>query len=285
DFHLRLKSELLRKAVLGEAPQGTAVGAASDRSGLPSVAPFLFVRGADNLLGFLKRAFFAEEVAIYRGKDGTIAHGQLRIGDMALEMGEAHGQFEPNPSAFHIYVADAEPVYRRALQSGATSLYEPTDMPYGDREGAVVDPAGNRWFIGARKQAEAAQISPVPEGFHTVTPYLTVRRAEELLEFVKTAFGAVELMRATGSAGGLHAEVRIGSSVIMLGGYQALPRESPATLYLYVPDVDAIYEQAVRAGATPVYPPTEQPYGDRNAHVEDPFGNTWYIATRIKDMR
>lgn len=272
EFRMKLKSRLLRAAVLqSEAPSAT-VGA----------APVLQVRGADQLIDFLKQAFLAVEEYVYREPNGALAYARLKIGDMALEMGEAHGEFGPRPGAFHLYVPDTDAAFRRALHYGAASLYEPRDMPYGDREGGVVDPSGNHWYIGARKQ-EAKPTSPLREEFHTITPYLIVEHAEELVEFVKEAFGATELLRAKGSAGGLHAELRIGDSMIMIGGAPGMQRPaSLGTIYLYVPDVDAVYERALRAGATSVLAPADQPYGDRNAHVVDPFGNTWFIATPKK---
>ena len=123
---------------------------------------------------------------------------------------------------------------------------------------------------------------PVREGFHTVTPYLVAQDANALIEFVKQAFGAEELMRDIGSAGGIHAEVRIGDSMMMLGGGFAGSswhgESIPAMLYLYLPDVDAVYQRALQAGATSISEPADQPYGDRVAGVKDASGNTWYIA-------
>lgn len=121
---------------------------------------------------------------------------------------------------------------------------------------------------------------PIREGFHTVTPYLTVRAAAELIDFVKSAFGAEELMRGTGSAGGIHAEVRIADSILMIGGggaWQGTPM--PTALHLYVDDVDGVYERAIRAGATSLRAPMDQVYEDREGSVKDLCGNFWYIAT------
>ncbi len=115
-------------------------------------------------------------------------------------------------------------------------------------------------------------------GEHTITPYLTVKRAEDLVEFVKQVFGGVELFRTTGSAGGLHCEVTIGDSKLMIGGY-ATVEEKPTALHLYVPDADAVYQRALKAGATSVEEPVDQFYGDREAGVKDPTGNVWWIAT------
>lgn len=128
-------------------------------------------------------------------------------------------------------------------------------------------------------------VKAVREGFHTVTPYLIVQEAENLVEFVKRVFGATELYRGTGSAGGLHAEVRIGDSMVMIGGGGAWRGEPAlATLYLYLDEVDTVYAQALKAGATSINEPADQPYGDRLAGVKDPYGNVWYIATHVKDV-
>ncbi len=127
-------------------------------------------------------------------------------------------------------------------------------------------------------------VKPVREGFHTVTLYLAVQGAAQLIDFVKQAFGATETLRGTGSGGGLHAEVRIGDSMVMIGGYAGMPfDETPSAIHLYVDDADAVYERALEAGAASLQGPTDQPYGDREAGVKDPFGNLWYIATHKGD--
>ncbi len=126
-------------------------------------------------------------------------------------------------------------------------------------------------------------VKPIPDGYHTVTPYLIVREAAQLIEFVKQAFEATETFRGTGSAGGIHAEVRIGDSMMMIGGGGS-SQPFPATLHLYVNDVDAVYARTLQAGATSIMEPADQPYGDRMAGAKDAFGNVWYIATHIEDV-
>jgi len=126
----------------------THTGESHIPKGLFSVNPYLHPRRAEPLIGFLKRAFGAEEVAKYASPDGVVHHAVVRVGDTVLEMGEAHGKYEPMPAMFYIYVPDMDDVYRRALAAGATSTQEPTDQPYGDRNAAVKDAFGNTWYIG-----------------------------------------------------------------------------------------------------------------------------------------
>ena len=119
--------------------------------------------------------------------------------------------------------------------------------------------------------------------FRTVTPYLTVADVHEEIEFVTKVFGAEGRLYGLGSAGGYHSEYRIGDSMVMIGGggkgakWKGTP--APAALHLYVEDVDAVYERALAAGATSLYPPTDHEYGERGASVEDTGGNHWYLAT------
>jgi uncharacterized glyoxalase superfamily protein PhnB len=99
------------------------------------------------LIDFLKQAFEAEEIDRTESPKGVIVHAKVGIGDSVLEIGEAHGQFQPMPSMIHLYVTDADAVYRRALAAGAAALFEPRNEPYGDRVAAVTDPFGHTWCI------------------------------------------------------------------------------------------------------------------------------------------
>jgi PhnB protein len=101
------------------------------------VNPYLHPGRAEPLIGFLKRAFAAEEIAKYASPDGVVQHAEIRVGDSVIEMGEAHGKYETMPAMFYLYVPNVEDVYRTALAAGATSFQEPTDQPYGDRNAGV----------------------------------------------------------------------------------------------------------------------------------------------------
>jgi PhnB protein len=115
--------------------------------GLRTVTPYLHASGSDKLIEFLKEAFTAEELGVYRSEDGTVLHAKIRIGESVIEMGESHGQWQPMPMGFHFHVPNTDAIYARALEAGAKALYPPEDKPYGERSAGVLDPAGNSWFI------------------------------------------------------------------------------------------------------------------------------------------
>ncbi len=127
-------------------------------------------------------------------------------------------------------------------------------------------------------------IKTVPDGYHTVTPFINAKGVAKLIDFLKSAFGAEEIMRMPGPGGMvMHAEVNIGNSRLMLGEATQTP-PMPGSFYLYVNDVDAMYKRATGAGATSQTPPTDQIWGDRMCTVKDSFGNTWSIATHKEDV-
>ncbi len=130
-----------------------------------------------------------------------------------------------------------------------------------------------------------SNVKPIPDGYHTVTPYLVVEGVAELIDFLKQAFDAVETERIPGPDGKVgHGEVRIGDSVVMLGEASGEWKPMPGMIYLYVNDTDATYKRALDAGATSVMEPADQFYGDRNAGVKDASGNMWWIATRKENV-
>ena len=124
-----------------------------------------------------------------------------------------------------------------------------------------------------------------PDGYHTVTPYLIVRGVPKLIEFLENVFGAGELRRTTVSDGRVHhARVQIGDSVVMIGETGEGQPTFPAVLYVYIDDVDRTYQLALKHGAKSLRKPEDQYYGDRNAGIEDPFGNQWWVAVHREDV-
>jgi PhnB protein len=129
------------------------------------------------------------------------------------------------------------------------------------------------------------KVKPVPERYHSVTPYLVVEGVPKLLEFLKDTFNSTELERVPRPDGTIsHAEVRIGDSVVMMGEANAQSKPMPTMLYVYVEDVDAVYKRALQAGAKPVRELKDEFYGDRAGGVADPMGNQWWIATHKEDV-
>ena len=115
--------------------------------GAPDIQPSLHPLRAEPVINFLKRAFDAEELGRHATPDGVIRHVTMKIGSSYLEMGEAHGPYQPMQGMFYLYVPNCDAVYHTALAAGGKSIMEPTDHPYGDRSGAVQDAFGNEWWI------------------------------------------------------------------------------------------------------------------------------------------
>ncbi|MDP1665605.1 MAG: VOC family protein [Methylobacter sp.] len=136
-------------------------------------------------------------------------------------------------------------------------------------------------------------VKPIPDGYHSITPYLMVKGASEAIEFYKRAFGATEIFRLSHPNGQIgHAEIKIGDSSVMLAdpceqGAFRTPQSlggSSVALHVYVQDVDAQFAQAVSAGAKAVKPVFDQFYGDRTGTLQDPFGHIWFLATHKEDI-
>jgi PhnB protein len=253
------------------------------RPGFRTVTPYLIAENGPALLEFVKQAFGAEETFRTIGTAGGL-HGEVRFGDSMLMIGGGIPGQEfrstPNTHALHVYVPDCDAVYRQALAASATSIAEPRDQEYGERSGSIEDPAGNFWYV-ATAQGE----SYTPKQLHTVNPYLHPLRAEPVISFLKRAFNAQEIAKYASPDGVVHhAEIRVGDSVVEMGESHGKYQPMKSSFYLYVPNVDDFYRRALAAGASSLTAPADQPYGDRNAGVSDPFGNTWYIASHIKDI-
>jgi PhnB protein len=147
-----------------------------------------------------------------------------------------------------------------------------------------------KFMIGENNMAN---VKPIPDGYHTATPYLIIRGAKQALEFYKHAFGAQETFRMEGDEGKIgHAEIKIGDSMIMLAdenektGHRSAQSlgASPVSICLYVDDCDSWFNRAVQAGAKVERPLQNMFYGDRTGGVKDPFGYSWFISTHVEDV-
>ncbi len=286
EFRAALKSDLQRRTFMNEGTAAASgAGAAGparavhyQRPGLTSITPYIIVRGGAQLIEFLKTAFGGVERMRMPTPDGLVMHAEVAIGNGAIELSDGSDAYPATPTAIHLYVDDADTTYDSALQAGATSIYAPTDdHPSGDRQGAVKDQFGNHWYIAMIKGW-----TPGPEGLRSVQPYLHLREAHKMIPFLEAAFGA-EAMGVHKSPEGavLHGTIRIGNATLEIDEAHGEFQPMPCHLHVYVPDTDAVYAQALRAGATSIETPQDKPYGDRAAGVKDAFGNSWFIATYL----
>ena len=248
-FRARLKEELMPQV------QETTV---------ETFYPYFIVSDPDRLIDFLTRTFGATLKQRVPTPEGRVMHAEVLIGSEMVEMGGASDQFKAIAAPMHVYVEDVDAAYRRALEAGATSLYEPVDQPYGDREAGLTDPLGNEWFIATRA------------GMVEVRTGVRLAGNDRFLTFLENAFGAEVLDRSP-----QHSEVRLGSAMLETGEAHGQWAPARGAFHIFVADCDAVYERAVAAGGEGVMPPEDKPYGERSAFVRDDWGNQWFIATRI----
>ena len=308
-FKARLKSELLegRKTMSTFAEPIAAVHT--------TATPRLTFKDAAKAIEFYKQAFGAKENMRFE-VGGSIPHADITIGDSRIILSEEWpegGRFSAetlgsSPVQLSLQVEDVDSFAKRAVTAGLKTILPIKDQFYGRREGSFVDPFGYTWNISTVKEEmsvdemhrrmkgmttgpeggkmsakDEVKVDPVPPGFRMVSPYLVAEDGPALLDFASKAFGAEELFRSATPGGGVHGEVRIGDSMLMIGGGvpgQKFPGSlHPNALHLYVEDTDAVFKQALAAGATSIDAPRDQDYGERSATVKDAAGNFWYIAT------
>jgi PhnB protein len=162
------------------------------------------------------------------------------------------------------------------------------------KDGSIVIAPGKSGVttsVENKNRGNVMSVKPIPEGYHSITPYLGIKKAAEAIEFYKKAFNASEVMRLTMPDGNIgHAELRIGDSALMLGtpcdqGPLSNPQQAVSIgLHLYVTDVDQSFQQALDAGAQSVSEVKDQFYGDRSGTLRDPFGHLWFLATHKEDL-
>jgi PhnB protein len=261
------------------APEERTVsrGVPFKREGFRAITPYILVPGASQFIEFLRAAFGAEEMGRVPAPGGRIMHAEVKLGDSMIEMSDGNEQYAPSPVTIHLTVPDAEAVYQAAVKAGAMSLYEPALQFFGEYEGGVRDPFGNEWYITPQAKKYSHP---------TVQPYLHLHGAGNMIPFLEKAFGA----RAEGVhkwPGGAiaHATIFIGDGQLEIDEAFRANRQTQCHLHLYVPDTDAVYAQALRAGATTIEAPNDKPYGDRTAGVRDAWGNSWFIATHVRDVK
>jgi len=273
-----------------------------------TATPRIAFKNTARAIKFYEAAFGAKEVMRFAIGD-QIPHAEISIGDSVLLLADEWpegGRFSAetlgnSPVAMTLSVPDVDAFVGHAVAAGATIVRPISDQFYGRREGTLQDPFGYLWTvstvveemsveemhrrmnIGPPESAKRTAVDPVPKGYRTLTPYIVAQDAAVLIDFVKQAFGAEETFRSIGGAGGIHAEVRVGDSMLMMGGggpgleWSGKPKQFG--FHYYVPDCDTTYKRALEAGATSITEPVDQPYGERSSTARDAAGNFWYIAT------
>jgi PhnB protein len=286
NFKMRLKSELLMQSVPAKQSESGGKTTVSTTTVNPvrkrfrTITPYIQVMPVEEVINFVKQAFGGEELFRSQGGAGGI-HTEIKVGESMLMIGGGGTWQGPaRPAGLLIYVNDADESYRRAMEAGATSIHEAVTQPYGDREGSVTDAGGNNWYITTRRVSEYA-----PAGFGDILLGFMPKGAAQFIDFLTAAFGAQVIMRHDAPDGTVgHSRIRIGDSIVMVSEAHGRYQPMPAGVYMYVENADEVYERAIRAGATSLYPVADMPYGDRMGGVTDAFGNEWYIASHFKDM-
>ena len=313
-FKARLKSEFEGKKRMSTiAEPVAAVGI--------SATPRLAFRDPAKAIEFYQRALGAKEIFRFQVGD-SIPAAELVIGDSTINItGEwpEGGRFSAetlgnSPISMSIRVDDVDAFTKHAVEEGMKIIIPPKDQFYGHRDATLADPFGYKWSAftvtekmsveemhrrmkgmmegpeGGQVKEKGPKVSPVPAGYHTVTPYLVAADAIAVVDFVKKTFGGEEIFRAVGSAGGYHCEVRVEDSMLMIGGggegvsWKGEPMLG--AFHVYVRDCDATYKRALEAGGKSIMAPADQEYGERTASVVDAAGNHWYIARFLgKDYR
>ena len=307
----------LRTRLEGRTPMASKAATAPEVK--QTATAYLIVKDAARAIEFYKQAFGATEIMRLNGPGDRIGHAEIRIGNSTIMLADEFPDYGVvsaetlggSPVRITLQVPDVDAMAARAIGAGAKVLRPVQDQFYGERSGQFMDPFGLTWIIATHKETLTAeeierrfaglqQPSPAPsaekpneepkwtlpvpyirKGFRTLTPYLLVAGAANLINFYKEAFGAEEIFRVArpGSDLIMHAEVRIAGSMVELADATSEFKPRASSNILYVPDVDAAFQRAVDAGGTSLAAPADRPWGDRDGAVKDPGGNTWYITT------
>jgi len=310
DFKARLKADLERRTTMGSKP---AVATETRQT----ATAYLCVKNAAAAIEFYKKVFGATEIMRLVGPDAKIGHAEIRIGNSSIYLSDEHpeyGSISPQTLGgtavkVNLSVPDVDAVTARAVEAGGKIVRPVQDQFYGERTGQFEDPFGQVWMISTtieqlsaeelqrrvdemtrqgafttaeRKADEKATptVRAIPEGFHTLTQYLSVNGAARLIDFFKEAFGAVEAFRVNRPGGQtiMHAQLSIGDSILELADASEEFGARAVANILHVDDLDAVYQRAMKVGGTSLRAPHEQPYGDYEAGVKDPAGNQWYLT-------
>ena len=255
-------------------------------AGATNLMPYLHPQGAPKMIAFLEAAFAAEPIAVHQSPDGIVRHATIRIGTSMIEMGEAHGQWQPMPMTFMLYVDDVDTWYARALKAeGSVSVAAPEDQVYGDRMGAVKDPFDNVWYIGTHLEAKESET--IETGRISMGAPKLFRIAVQVADLDKASAFYAQLLDDPGRRiprGSRHyfdcGPVILALVDVAQGAHQE-PKPIPDYVYFAVGNLDQVHERAKQmnclakddvhgedAGEI-----VKRPWGERSFYAEDPWGN------------
>jgi uncharacterized glyoxalase superfamily protein PhnB len=265
----------------------THLGESFVPSGVPNLMPSLLPIGAPRMIDFLKQAFGAEELSVHRSPEGVVRHASIRVGTSVIELGEAHGQWQPMPSVFMMYVDDVDAWYERATKAeGAIAKDAPTVIqPHGARMGTIQDPFDNVWYIASQvqtvgeppKQAERKTMG-APKMFRIA---LQVGDLAAAGAFYSTLLDDPGIPIPRGSRHYFNCGPMILALVDVTKGTGEKPQPTPDYIYFAVSNLDEVFERAkaLNCLATDRYHEQEagqivkRPWGELSFYAEDPWGN------------
>jgi len=260
----------------------TAFGDNYVPEGVPDLMPFFNPRGAPKMIEFLKEAFAAEEIAVHKSPDGVVQHAEMRIGNSIVEMGEAHGEWQPRPMNFMVYVEDSDDWYRRAMKAeGAISISEPANQPYGGRTGTIQDPFGNTWYLSSEIKVEEPTRRTSMSNAKLFRVALQVGDLVKAGEFYAKLLDDPGIPIPRGSRHYFNCGPVILALVDVTKGAGDSPQPTPDYIYFAVNNLDEIFERAksMNCLAPERYHDqnageiVKRPWGEVSFYVEDPWGN------------
>jgi len=256
------------------------------------VYPYLCVRNADAAIEFYRKVFDAELILRMNDpENGRISHAELKLGPVTVMLADEHPElgirsplaFGGSGTTIHLHVDDLDGWAERAVGAGATMVRAPTDYPHGERQCRLRDPFGHEWLLG-QEIGNAAGSHDSPPQVQNIYPAIRYHDAHAAVDWLGRAFGFERHAIYEGDDGAIvHAELRLGPGIIMLGSVPASGLEF--SLYIYVDDVEAHYARARAAGAEITRPLADTSYGSREYGARDLEGHLWSFGTYLPAER
>ncbi|HXT62821.1 MAG TPA: VOC family protein [Pyrinomonadaceae bacterium] len=263
----------------------TAVGPSYVPEGLPNVMPFFNPVGAPKMIDFLVQALGAEKLGVHEAPSGRVLHAKLRIGESIVEMGEAHGEWQPRPMQFMVYVGDSDAAYERAMRAeGAVSVSVPANAPYGGRTGSIKDPWGNTWYLSSPQQKKDEPEQQRRESMGTAKLFrvaLQVADLNQAAAFYSKLLDDPGIPIPRGSRHYFNCGSVILALVDVAKGAGEKPQPTPDYIYFAVDNLEEVFEraQALDCLANDRYHDQnageilKRPWGELSFYCEDPWGN------------